>query len=71
LQQSCRKAKYQPNADPLRFKKLWRLYRYEMNITGLSEVQKYGYVGEYQNKVKPKFSTFLRQHFPCTSPSRF
>jgi len=29
------------------------------------------YVGEYQNKVKLKFSTFSRQHFPCTGPGRF
>jgi hypothetical protein len=27
-------------------------------------------VGEYQDKVKSKFSTFLRQHSPCTGPGR-
>jgi len=29
------------------------------------------HVGEYQNKVKSKSPTFLRQHFPCAGPGRF
>jgi len=29
------------------------------------------YVGEYQNKVKQKFSIFPRQNFPCADPGRF
>jgi len=37
----------------------------------LRGLPKFVYVGEYQNKVKLKFSTFSRQHFSCTGPSRF
>ena len=29
------------------------------------------FVGEYQNKVKQKFSVSFWQHFPCTDPGRF
>ena len=40
-------------------------------ITNTLGFPKVWIVGEYQNKVKSKFSSFLRQHFPSTDPGRF
>jgi len=40
--------------------------RFKSNIAGKFVTDIYRFVGEYQNKVKLKFSTFSRQHFSCT-----
>ena len=40
-------------------------------LIGKPEAPLHHHVGEYQNKVKSKSPTFLRQHFPCAGPGRF
>ena len=50
----------------------WPPYPHKKRISQIfGSFEKFWLVGEYQNKVKQKFSTFSRQHFPCAGLGRF